>query len=150
MKNLRSIDPVQTFFSHRRLYHGFTLVEMVITIAILSIGLVAILRSFLNMSFVLYAAKHQTDAVYLAEGKLNDLIVEDMESPLDLKSLEGKKESAALLFNNKPSMYVLDFLVKKQNPPYYLVEVTSQLLWKEGQIEKGFSLTTYLAKDIFK
>ena len=59
-------------------------------------------------------------------------------------------DSGEILFNNKPSMYVLDFLVKKQNPPYYLVEVTSQLLWKEGQIEKGFSLTTYLAKDIFK
>ncbi len=124
---------------------GFVLLEILLTVVILSGSLVLIIQS---MTATLKAARETQNymtALFLAEDKLNDLI-QKKKIPVDLTESKEFPEP-----NDKYS-YILttkrmDFIeIPEDLDPYVdkINEVNLQLSWLRGQKVKTFHVVTYL------
>lgn len=131
---------------------GFTLVELMVSISILSIGIVMVLRSFIAMSSALDVGANRLEAARILETKM-DGIEEKLILEKDYE-IAGSEEEVTL--RNRPARYKLeaaDILLeeeakegKEDAKSVILVEAKMFLAWKEGQINKDATLATYFQK----
>jgi prepilin-type N-terminal cleavage/methylation domain-containing protein len=124
---------------------GFTLVEMIAAISILSIGIVAVLRSFLGVSAVLDSVQNQIDAVCFLESKTNDFIESQIGKPFDPSN---KNEEGTVELGNRVAAWNLEASEINEEGLEDMSEVSLNIAWKEGSKEKDFKIITYfLNKD---
>ena len=121
-----------------RKYHnqrGFTLLEIVIALAILSIALVAVLRSGGSNLALIYESNTLTTASFLCRQKLAEIESEVGESNV----MEGDFGKEFPGFRWKA-----EFLV----PPAMLSNARRlevKILWNEGRRERHFALSRYIS-----
>lgn len=129
---------------------GFTLVELMVSVSILSIGIVGVLRSFISMSSVLEISANRLEAARILEVRMDGIeeeLVKDSE-------WEVQPEEEELILGNRAAEYTLevsdfDLRPEEEEPekePIIITEAKMNLAWKEGQISKDAWFATYFQK----
>lgn len=139
----------------------------------MSIGIVAVLRSFLNSQDLLEAVQNKLAAIRILDARMNDLeekmkeetppkgAVLPKETAAQAEQPEGASEEEIMLTNRKAVLKTeIRFLDKSDekngekasevsqtaNPVYYTEEIKLTLSWKEGAKNKDEILAGYFEK----
>jgi general secretion pathway protein I len=120
---------------------GFTLIEVVVALAILGVGLVVIIELFSGGLRLGKAAEEYTKAVGFARAKMEEIsVLEKME--------EGEKEGEFdKEYRWKMETKKMELLSMEKNPEYkppvdfYQVKFT--VFWKSASKEKSTTIETY-------
>ena len=108
---------------------GFTLLEVLISLAIIAFALTAILKTqFYNLK-VCAESKNILIARILTQKKMAEIELSD-----ELKAEEG------VFPENEDFSYMVNFNEVEKN----LKEVNLKIIYREGNLTKDFSVTTYL------
>jgi len=124
---------------------GFTLIEVVIALAILGIGLTVIMELFSGDLRLARTSEEYTKAMNFAQTKLEEIISQQkMEEGMD----EGKCDDDDT-FRWQVNIKKADILpVDKDSnfkPPIELFEVRVDILWKSGSKERSARIESYKA-----
>ncbi|MFH1355001.1 MAG: type II secretion system protein [Candidatus Omnitrophota bacterium] len=124
---------------------GFTLAELLISVAILGFGLVIIIQSYMSSVRGLNASQNYIEAVKFAQNKITELEIYAYENQgiFILGAESGTKELGSREFS------WISEIKEIENPEYLteeLVEVCVKLDWKEANIAKDAELATYLPR----
>jgi type II secretory pathway pseudopilin PulG len=129
---------------------NFTLVELILTISILSIGIIFILRSFLNITDALSLVSRKVNAIKFLEEKISEVEEEVKRGVFDF---EDSKEGEVIL-NNYPCQWKLEVkthsikleLEEEQQEELKIKEFKEVILsvfWQEKNKERKEVLATY-------
>jgi general secretion pathway protein I len=111
---------------------GFTLVEVLVTIAVLAIGISAGVRTMGSLSQAAAASGNRTTAVRLAGERM--AVLEAVEGP-EAGELEG-------VFESEPRFRWQQQVVSASEPG--VLEATVAVIWLDGAIERRYEVTTFL------
>jgi type II secretion system protein I len=129
-----------TNYSMTKTREGFTLVELIMAVSILSIGVVMVLRSFLSSSGALGLISDRTAALQILETKIADL----KESAL-AGSLKPANTNEEIALNNRRAAYNLQVTsLKKKEEDEDFNEVRTTLNWREDNKEQDETIATYI------
>ncbi|MEA3560865.1 MAG: type II secretion system protein [Candidatus Omnitrophota bacterium] len=134
----------------RQTKQGFTLVEIMVSMAILSIGLVLILQGFAQSLNILRIAEDNLKATLLAENKMAEAGMSAKEE-WDVFE-EGLKEK--FKFENMKCEWKIQVSPveweMEETPEAYedLNEIKASLSWKEGKRKGKVPLMTYMRKPV--
>jgi type II secretory pathway pseudopilin PulG len=119
---------------------AFFLFEVTLTVAILSIGLVFVIRS-INMSMrVAKVSSNYSQAMNLASSKMMEL---DLFSSTGWNLSSYLEEEKGNFGNNENFSW--EYLIEDLDE-YNLSKVTLDIIWKEGKREGSFDIITYTNK----
>ena len=117
---------------------GFTLIEIIISIAILSIGLILILQGFTNSLNSLRISENNLEATLIAEDIMSQMQIIAKESQGGiLRELNGKSELSGIEF-------VWDTKLTELTEYEDLIEALITISWKEGRRKGAVGVLTYL------
>jgi len=130
-----------SIFPSRRFDRGFTLIEVVIALAILGVGLMVIIELFSGGLRLGRVSAEYTKAVNYARTKIEEV-------KLKPPTAEGMEEG---VFNDtfrwQVEMKKVDILLLEKNPdfkpPVELFQVKVSVLWKSGSKERSISLESF-------
>lgn len=133
---------------------SFTLIELMVSIAILALGIVGVLRSFISMSYALDVSANRIEAARVLEAKMDGIEEEMIKDP----ELELGADEEQVTLRNRPAQYRLEVtefeMIKDEKEPLTdkvtITEAKVTLAWKEGQINKDATLATYFQKKTAK
>ncbi|MCK9604123.1 MAG: type II secretion system GspH family protein [Candidatus Omnitrophica bacterium] len=133
---------------------SFTLIELMVSIAILALGIVGVLRSFISMSYALDVSANRIEAARVLEAKMDGIEEEMIKDP----ELELGADEEQVTLRNRPAQYRLEVtefeMIKDEKEPItdkvIITEAKVTLAWKEGQINKDATLATYFQKKTAK
>ncbi|MFH1621946.1 MAG: type II secretion system protein [Candidatus Omnitrophota bacterium] len=114
---------------------AFILFEVTLTIAILSLGLVFIVRSIGASMKVAKASYNYNKAMNLAYEKLIDLELKSQTEGLEIFSDQG-----SFLSNENFSWKYVVVHLSDENLGKLILDVS----WKEGRRDRGFNIVTYI------
>lgn len=116
----------------RQRNNGFLLLELIISIAILSMGLVVILNSFIGPIRLAELSQDYFRAGLLMEGKM-----------LELYNSDIKGDSSRGIFSDFNSRFSWEVdVIKAEENPYK--EASVKISWKEKGKEQDLIISTYL------
>ena len=125
---------------------GFTLTELLLSLVILSFGLVAIIGSYLTATNALNASQNRLRAVELLQKKFALL----KQKVIEQNGLDAVTFSEPAVLNNRPAVYSEETSALNNSPGLDLSQelnlVKLSLAWKERNIDKDVSILTYLEK----
>lgn len=121
---------------------GFTLIEMVVSLAIIGVGLLGIIELFSGGLRTQRIATEYSKAVEYAQLKMEEIA-------LAPSSQEGKEEG---VFNehfrwevSRRKVGLLpEEVLSKIKPPVELMEVRVKVFWRSGLKEKSISMESYI------
>jgi len=120
---------------------GFTLLEVVIAMAILGMGLAVIMELFSGGFRLGRAAEEYTKAANYARIKLEEIV---SQQNIAEGTEEGEFDDA---FRWQVSVKKIDILPIEKNPdfkpPVELFQVKVNILWKSGSKERSASIESY-------
>jgi type II secretory pathway pseudopilin PulG len=132
---------------------GYILVETLVSVAILSLGLILVLRAFSSQISVLRTAKNYTHAQFLLEEKFSEL---EQEVPLDVDKWKGETgsfyietdpEKSELFRNNFTWKVEIDWL-KDEIGLLNIVEVKVTVSWVELNVARELVGLTYMPREV--
>ncbi len=85
---------------HRRGEAGFTLVEILIAVSVISLGLVGVAAGFLYAVGGLEAGRQQTTATFLAEQRVEQLKAQALNNFLNVTTANYPNEAYGAIYNN--------------------------------------------------
>ena len=120
---------------------GFTLIEVVIALAILGVGLTVIIELFSGGLRLGRASKEYTKAVNYAQMKMEEILLkQQVEEGVE----EGKFDDT---FRWEIGVKKVDILpVEKDrdfNPPAEFFQVKINIIWKSGSKERSTTIESY-------
>ncbi|MDD5246769.1 MAG: prepilin-type N-terminal cleavage/methylation domain-containing protein [Candidatus Omnitrophica bacterium] len=120
---------------------SFTLVELMISVTILSLGIVMVTRSLLGSASALDATQNRIDAARFLDGRMAELQIEALKS--------GGVKIAILQedikLNSRQATYRLDIsALQAESEEPKLNRVDLALSWKESNVGKDEFLSGYL------
>lgn len=113
---------------------GYTLLEILLTVLVVSFGITVIFPLLLKTSSYLHDLQSRQDAGIL----LNNLLVDAREYTFDKKSLEGWPMTGEFEMHKRQYHYSADIQAVTSDPR--LMEVTIRMTWdypKHGQLSKA-------------
>ena len=126
-------------FSHS----GFTFVEIMTTLAILSIGIVMIFKSFFMCMNTFNHVMHRVVALQLVEHKVAE-VEQMMREQKDLKEEEGSHLVEENI-NNTPFTFQYNLVIKPVEGTNGLYELDMTLFWKEGARDITYARAAYVS-----
>jgi len=127
--------------THRRIDAGFTLLEVVIALAILGIGLTVIMELFSGGLRLGRASQEYTKAMNYASTKLEEISVQDT---IDEGGGEGQFDDT---YRWQVGVEKVDLLPGDKGtdfkPPADLYHIRVSVAWKSGSKERTASFETY-------
>ena len=123
------------------LKRGFLLFEVMVTVAILSLGLVLVLRSFTVCLGASRLSQNYMQACLLLEEKMAELEMMGT-SFAEIEPSSGNFSSPYEQFNWKIEKRAL-----KEEEDLGLDEVTLNIFWPEARRKESITLTTYLRSE---
>ena len=126
---------------------AFTLIEIMVSISILSLGLVVILQWFSHSLNILRISQNYTKATLLLENKIADIEIKFKEGAEETGGSEEFEDSNILFKSRTEAMPVecKKELDSGQEMEYGdLYKIKAVLSWKEGRRKGSISLVTYL------
>jgi len=128
--------------SHKGRIEAFTFVEVMIALAIVSISIMALLRLHLISVHMIDKAQIMTQAVFLADEKIAEVLAAD--SPEEgIRS--GAVEKNGLKFNWKTRVENLQSIQLDAGDISGLWKVLVDISWKQGGNPKHLRMLTYFA-----
>lgn len=119
---------------------GFTLVEIMVSVAILSLGLIVILQGFAGSLNILRVCRNNLEASLFAEEKMTELEINIKQSKnAFIKDLSGATQVGNLELQWQIVM-APDLEYKDLN------KILATISWKEGKRKGVNSLNTFLIK----
>jgi type II secretion system protein I len=121
-----------------RAHHGFTLIEILVAVAILSLGLIMVLQGITRCSGLINIAQDNLAATLLAEEKMAEMeIAVRQEGDISFEGANGDTHSGNAS---------LRWQVELSPDPDYegLYSVTDTVYWTEGKRSGITSLDSYL------
>jgi general secretion pathway protein I len=139
--HLRDVTLFQRSRPDGRLDKGFTLIEVVVSLAILGIGLTVIIELFSGGLRLGRTSEDYTKAMSYARMKLEEITsIQDIQEGTD----EGEFDKT---FRWQVDVKKVDLLPVNRSPdlkpPVDLFQVKVNILWKLGSKERSASLETY-------
>ena len=117
---------------------GFTLIEIMVSIAILSLGLILILQSFAYSLNALRICRNNLEATLLAEEKMSQMqIIAQQTRGSLLSGIEGESSLGNIEFK-----WEIDAVQDEEYVNLYKVASTTS--WKEGRRKGAVIFVTYL------
>lgn len=113
---------------------AFTLLEVLVAIAILSIGITAVLKAFSFSARVAGYSADIQDAVFLAKGTLQELEFKEMNGLISLEPTENSGEDGRFQWK-----YTIE-----TGANLYLVKYN--ITWMRSGREENLAVETYLRK----
>ena len=117
---------------------GFTLVDLLVAITILSIGIIFVLRSFLAVGSALNRGDNIFNALCFAEAKLADTEEELIKG----NRIDESEKQGEFLEDNRKFSWRLEGEDPTEEEP--LREISVKVFWKEGNRQRDISLGTYV------
>ncbi len=114
---------------------AFLLFEVTLTIAILSLGLVFVIRSISMSMRIAKATSSYSQAIGFAYEKIFDLELDSQFDGLEAMSGEGSF--------SENEQFSWEYLVEQLSDDN-LGELTLDISWKEGKRESSFDIVTYV------
>jgi prepilin-type N-terminal cleavage/methylation domain-containing protein len=110
------------------LLRGFTLLELIVTVAILSLGIVFIYEGFFVSLGVSSYTKNYLDVQLWIEQKLWDI----QDKLLRYKTLLTQQSSGSFILRNKNFLWELSYALIEGTEKINLYEIDLRVRWKEG------------------
>ena len=126
---------------------GFTFIEVIVALAIVSISLLALLKLHLISIRIADSAKITNQAVFLAEQKIAEVLVEDYPK---VGSNCGTMEQNGALFSWQTEVTDLYSYPLNEANVTGLRKVLVDVSWKQGISSKHLQMSTYVADRKFK
>ncbi|OGW90638.1 MAG: hypothetical protein A3D28_05270 [Omnitrophica bacterium RIFCSPHIGHO2_02_FULL_63_14] len=121
---------------------GFSLVELMVSVAILSVGIVLVIRSFLLTAWAQDIAMNTVRAAYLADNVMGELEGQAMaNSGLDLQS---HQEPVAV--NSRAGVLASEVAAVDDEALETLVEARCAVMWNDGRGGRQAGLVGYMKK----
>ncbi len=120
---------------------GFTLLEVLVAVAIVGIALVGLLRLHLLSLDATLAAQDLTTAVLLAEGKMATFMAQSPREGEDQGQFDGPN-----LERFSWTTAVIDYDIDLAADAIGIRHVTVSVHWREGHRNRTYSLETYESK----
>ncbi|MBN1805962.1 MAG: prepilin-type N-terminal cleavage/methylation domain-containing protein [Sedimentisphaerales bacterium] len=131
--------------SDRRI-RGFTLIEVLIALAITVIGLVPLLHLLTTSIFMTDSAWNLSQATLLGNAKLAEVIAQNnIEIGTKKGSIESEEKEMAFDWKSEVTEAPIEELEGMSLPD--LLKVTVDVMWYEGKKQKQVSLMTYVFID---
>lgn len=129
-----------------RTIRAFTLIEVLIALAITLIGLVPLLHLLTTSILMTDSAWNLSQATLIGSARLAEVISQnDLKIGIDNGSIESREKEIVFDWQSKVTEAYIEEL-QETNPPD-LRKVTVTVMWPEGQSQKQISLTTYVFID---
>jgi prepilin-type N-terminal cleavage/methylation domain-containing protein len=120
---------------------GFSLVELMIAVSILSIGIVAVLTSFLNSASLLDSLRNRIMSVNFLEAKISDL----RQKAIEEEGVESDSYQEEVMLGNRAATFKMVIQpLDVEELKDCINKVNLSLSWQEGNRNKDESLVTYL------
>jgi len=129
---------MKRYFASEKFKSGIVLLEVLISITILSAGLTLVIRSFISSLRASVNTVDYSTAVILAENKLNEYVQNGL--PEDFSGEKNEFESPFEKFSYEIEAEEIDSDAAFDS----LNEVTLKVSWQTRRREKSVNLTTYL------
>ena len=131
---------------------SFTLVEVLISVSILSFGLAVLLQGNVRLLNIIRISENNLSAISEAEIKMAEFEIKVKEEP---KKIFSEKVSETFERNNKFFVWEVDFLdvqVKEGDKEVKskLKEVRTEMLWEEGKRKGRVFLYTFMREPVDK
>ncbi|GAF83703.1 unnamed protein product [marine sediment metagenome] len=127
--------------------YGFTLVEVMVSVAILAVGLALILQGFAFSLNVLRISQDNLKATLVAENKMAELqlqIKEDRDS--FAKGLDEEFESGNMEYTWEVKVEPVEWEIEEISEAHEaLNEVSACLSWEEGKRKGNVPVVTYIS-----
>ena len=121
---------------------GFTLIEIMISVAILSFGLILILQGFTHSLNILSISENNLQATLLAEEKIAQLQIDAKQNEYEfLTDLSGELKLNNIEFN-------WETRITPDGEYQDLNSVLTIISWKEGKRKGSVPVVTYLRTPI--
>ncbi|MFH1441618.1 MAG: prepilin-type N-terminal cleavage/methylation domain-containing protein [Candidatus Omnitrophota bacterium] len=119
---------------------GFTLVELMVAVCILSLGIVLVSRSFLSAASALNSVQSRIEAVQFLEDKISLL----EEKAKQEKGLSPEEKEEETVINNRISIYNSKIMpLEVEGLEEDINEARLKLTWKENNIDKNETMGSY-------
>lgn len=127
---------------------GFTLLEVLVAVAIVGTALVGLLRLHLLSLDATLAAQDLTTAVLLAEGKMATFMAQSPQEGEDEGQFDGP-DLERFSWTTSVTDYDIDLGEQNdgQEEAIGLRHVTVSVHWREGNRNRSYSLETYASSD---
>lgn len=127
---------------------GFTLLEVLVAVAIVGIALVGLLRLHLLSLDATLAAQDLTTAVLLAEGKMATFMAQSPQEGEDEGQFDGP-DLERFSWTTSVTDYDIDLGEQNdgQEEAIGLRHVAVSVHWREGNRNRSYSLETYASSD---
>ena len=121
---------------------AISLIELMLTVVILSIGIVMILKSFLSVNSALGYTKNKIVALQFLDGKMAQL----QEAVLKGEDILEQEDQADVRINGKNFTWMRDlFSLAQENEDSLVIRGVNWVIqWKEGAIDKQQTLAAYI------
>jgi type II secretion system protein I len=130
---------------------AFTLMEVVIALAITSISLLALLRLHLFSTVLADTAELKSQALLLADGKIAEAMAEDYPN---IGTTQGIVQHGGISFQWQREItdtYLSQFCnLNSDLPAKALRKISVNIKWKNGLADKYLNLFTYVANRTIK
>ncbi len=141
---MRKNDKTKLLYPRR--ISAFTLIEVLIALAITVIGLVPLLHLLTTSILMTDSAWNLTQATLIGNAKLAEVITEnDLEIGIDQGSVENPEKEIVFDWQSKVTEAQIEELEDMGLTGMHKVTVT--IMWHEGQSRKQIFLTTYVFID---
>lgn len=122
---------------------GFTLVEVMISVAILGVGLTLVANSYIVASRGVNSTANNITALNLAREKLQSLETSSLKEGLSASVTQDILKSASKNYNYTQE---ITEITQPQDLAKYLVQACVGISWKEQNTAKNVTLSTFLPK----
>jgi len=133
--------------ARRTTKYGFTLIEVMVSVAILAVGLALILQAFAFSLNVLRISQDNLKATLVAENKMAELqlqIKEDGDS--FVKGLDEEFESGNMEYAWEVKIEPVEWEIEEISAAHEaLNEVSACLSWEEGRRKGNVPVVTYMS-----
>jgi len=121
---------------------GFTLIEVVTAVAILSVGIVMILRYFLSSSAYLNRLEYEAGAISLLSSKMDSLALSAVQNG----TLPGSGGQETVILNNRKARMEWSYspVVDSGDSILRPFEVSVRAVWTAGGRENELKLNRYV------
>lgn len=127
--------------------YGFTLIEVMISVAILAVGLALILQGFAFSLNVLRISHDNLKATIVAENKMAELQIQIKEGGDSfIKGLDEEFESGNMEYTWEVKVEPVEWEIEEISEAHEaLNEVTACLSWEEGKRKGDVPIVTYMS-----
>ncbi len=133
--------------ARRTTKYGFTLIEVMVSVAILAVGLALVLQGFAFSLNVLRISQDNLKATLVAKNKMAELqlqIKEDRDS--FVKGLDEEFESGDMEYRWEVKVEPVEWEIEEISEAHEaLNEVTACLSWEEGKRKGDVPIVTYMS-----